>query len=313
MKFFINFLATCLTFLIFQSTSNSQELHRFISKDPFNEKGEVELMKDISVGGVLYLPTGNAPHPAVILSNSSAGTEDKIQERLIFDLQKKGYAVFAIQSFTARGIAGGVGTRQSIISFQSAAADTLAALKYLRTQSTIKSDKICAAGHSRGGSSSFNFAYFTYFIDMVKFEGEPFNCNISINTAGYYKPIIEKTTAKPALIFVGELDDVWFMDMTVEWYKQLIKDGNPIQLEIIKDSYHGLTSRRDWCPQVQTSKGCREFAVYDDKGILVAGKRYDRVKDKYCLARGYYCGYGNLDKYPEMFLKMTEFLGKYNR
>jgi hypothetical protein len=89
MKFLINFLASFLILFIFQSTSNSQELHRFISKDPFNEKGEVETMKDISVGGVLYLPTGNAPHPAVILSNSSAGTEDKIQERLIFDFQKK--------------------------------------------------------------------------------------------------------------------------------------------------------------------------------------------------------------------------------
>lgn len=313
MKNLLHSLATFCIFFALSTSVSSQEQHRFVSNDPFNEKGEVGTFKDINVTGLLHLPKGEAPFPAVVLSNSSAGTGDKIQEKLTADLQNRGYAVFSIQSFTARGIEGGVGTRQSSISFQSAAADTLAALKYLRTLPQINSQKICAAGHSRGGSSSFNFAYFQYFLDLIKFEAEPFNCNISINTAGYYRPKIEKTTGKPALIFIGELDDVWFMDLTAEWYRQLIKDGSPIQLEIIKDSYHGLTSKREWCARSQTSRGCREFVIYDENGILVAGKRYDRVKDKYCLGYGYHCGYGDLDKYPEMLAKMIEFLDKHNK
>jgi dienelactone hydrolase len=305
-----------LTFILSLTLSTSlfaQKSHQFISKDPFNPRGEVENTRDIKVTGTLHLPEGEGPFPAVVISNSSAGTGDQIQDRLTVDLKSKGYAVFAIQSFAARGIFGGVDNRQSVISFQSAAVDTLYALQYLRTQSNIKADKICAAGHSRGGSSSFNFAYFTYFLELAKFDDAPFNCNISINTAGYYRPLVEKTTGKPALIFVGELDDVWYMDLTVDWYKQLIKDGSPIEIKIIKDSYHGLTSNKDWCPSVQTSRGCKDFVIYSRNGITVAGKVYDRVKDKYCLGHGYHCGYGNMDKYPVMLEAMLQFLNKNNK
>jgi dienelactone hydrolase len=312
MKFLSKLIALLFSMLLITS-SYGQDIHHFISKDPFNERGEVGPVKDVSMTGTLYLPQGKEPFPAVILSNNSSGTGDKIQARVVVDLQSKGYAVFAIESFSARNIVGGVGTRQSVISFQSGAADTLSALKYLRTQHSIKGEKICVAGHSRGGSSSFNFAYFNSFLEMVRFEGEPFNCNISINTSGYYRPKIEKTTGKPALIFVGELDDVWFMDLTVDWYKQLIRDGSPIELEVIKGSYHSLTSEREWCASAQTSKGCRDFVIYDENGITVAGKRYDRVTDRYCLGRGYHCGYGNLDKYPEMLNKMLAFLDKHNK
>lgn len=288
----------------------AQTTHTFTSVDVFDVDGKPGIEKRVTVSGVLSLPKGDGPFPAVVISNSSAGTGDKVSERLLQDLPKYGYAVFAIQSFSGRGIEGGVGQNQTSVSFQGPAVDALYALEFLRSRPEIDSNRICAAGHSRGGASSFTFSYFKSFIETAKFKGKPFDCNISINHSGFIRPQDERTTNKPALVLVGEKDNVWYLKENVEWINSLINKGDNIKLVVIKDSYHALVSTREWCPKSQVSK-CREPVLYNNEGStlnnqLVNSKQFTQQ----CMGYGYYCGYGTMDKYPVALNEIVSFLNQ---
>lgn len=281
----------------------------FVSKDPFNAAtGAVGPIQDITVRGTLRIPAGQGPFPAVVISNSSGGVDDRVQRRLSVDLVKAGYATFAIQSLEARGQRNS-GANQFRSSFQSQGVDVLYALTYLRSLPIIEPNKICVAGKSRGSLAAFNFAYFESFIEMSGYSGEPFACNVGIMASMNYSPIEETTTGKPALVFVGDVDDVWFPEITIDWIEKLQKDGNPISLHILKDTYHGLGTEAKYCPDQQTAKGCREPTKYDAKGIYAKGNLVPRSEAfKQCGAAGYHCKSDNMNMYREMRQVLVEFL-----
>lgn len=230
-----------------------------LSKDLFNIDARlIENPVDVAVPGKLVLPPGAGPFPALIVINSSAGTNDEIWDRLLRDLPKHGYAALGLQTFLGRGIIGGVDTRQGAVSFLAAPADALFALRYLRTRPEIDSKRICVIGHSRGGQAAFNFLYFKTYLELVNFSGDPFACNISINTGGHYRPESLQATGRPALVFIGEEDDVWHMDVYRRFVESVRDAGNPVEIYTIKHSFHGLTSVSDFCAFARTAKGCTE-------------------------------------------------------
>jgi dienelactone hydrolase len=284
----------------------------FKSTDPFDANGAVmSSPQHVTVPGVLVLPAGQGPFPAVVISNSSAGTEDRVWERLLEDLPRRGYAAFGIQSFQARGLSGSVGSNQQAVSFQGPAVDALYALEYLRGRPEIDPTRICVTGHSRGGQTSFNFTYFRAFLELAQFKGDPFACNISINSGGHYRPPRNETTGRPALVILGEKDDVWHLDVVRSFIEELRAAGNPIETFTVARSFHSLTAEPIWCPQAQTARGCREMVVYTERGPTMKGKLINRREGwQLCGKYGYHCAYGAMELYPEMFDALARFLDR---
>lgn len=297
---------------LFSAAGYAQTEVKFTSLDVFDIDGRTGPAKTLTVPGLLKLPEGQGPFPAIVISNSSAGTGDRISAALLQDLPKYGFAAFAIQSFTARQLTGGVDARQTAVSFQGPAADALYALQYLRSRPEIDSNRICVIGHSRGGATSFNFSYFKSFIELSGFKGAPFDCNVSINHSGFVRPENEETTGKPALVFIGDRDNVWHMDVNAAWYESLIKRGEDIKFVVIPNSYHSLSSVREWCPRFNTPRKCRSAVLYGKDGAKYEGKPIGAVEYlRQCNEWGYYCGYGTMDRYPYVLNIVIQFFNEH--
>lgn len=289
------------------ASSQSIDVH-FLSKDPFDvDTAAVGKVNEVTVRGTLRLPPGKGPFPAVVIANSSGGVYDKIGQSLATDLVNAGYATFAIQSLEARGQASS-GSNQRRTTVQSGGVDSLYALEYLRTLSVIKSDKICVAGHSRGAMSAFDFTYFQSFLKMSGHNNNPFNCNIAISGL-HVSPVDKTTTGKPALVFVGEKDDLWHQPTNIKWLNQLKSNGNDISLIVLKDTYHGLGTSAEFCPTAQTPRKCTEQTEYNEKGLYNSGKLVTRNENyNQCITYGYHCRSKTMDKYPEVKDTIVSFL-----
>ncbi len=303
-----------LTLVFCVSTAHAQQRYTvsFESIDPFNTDGVVTSPPQrLTVTGTLVLPAGSGPFPAVVISNSSAGTDDRILERLLVDLPALGYAALGIQSFQARGLLGGVDSRQQQVTFQGPAADALYALQYLRTRPEIDAKRICVIGHSRGGETAFSFTYFKAFHELAGYTGEPFDCHVSISAAGRFRPTSMDSWKRPALFFFAEKDDAWFYDGTRAWLEELRLAGHPVETYTIKNSYHSLTAQRVWCPKAQTGRDCKEPTIYSAQGGSVRGKLMTRAEGwKLCGSWGFHCGYGSMELYPEMLEVAVKFMDK---
>lgn len=281
----------------------------FVSYDPFDTAtAAVMAPKPVTVTAKLHIPAGKGPFPAVVVANSSAGRNDRVSDNLAVDLSNNGYAVLAIQSLEARG-SGPSGTNQLKVTFQGPGVDALYALEYLRTLPIIKADRICVAGHSRGGQTSFNLTYFESFISMSGFKGKPFDCNISIISGGHIRPKDDTSTGKPALVLLGEKDDVWYNDENLKWIASLNTRGANIKVVTLKDTYHGLTTDKLWCPTHQTVRGCKTHVLYDKNGNHVNNKLATRAEGmKTCGSYGYHCAYGSFNMYPTVLNNVLGFL-----
>ena len=120
----------------------------------------------ITLAGILTLPEGDGPFPAVVLLTGS-GAQDR--DETIFD--HKPFAVWA-DALTRRGVAvlryddrgvGGSGGGTTEDTSADFAADAAAAIAFLRTRSEIDPARIGLMGHSEGGMTA----------PLAVFEGAP--------------------------------------------------------------------------------------------------------------------------------------------
>jgi len=305
-RFFLFFL-----FVFFRSATFAQSVVDVSvpSMDLFNiDARRIEVPTQINIPAKFAVPAGSGPFPAIVVVDSSAGASDKVWARLLKDLPESGFAVLGLQTLQGRGQGGGVGTNQGAVSFLAPPADALFALKYLRGHPEVDPTRICVIGHSRGGQASFNFLYFNTFLKLADFKDPPFDCNISINSGGHYRPESLQATGRPALVFIGEKDDVWHMDLYRAFTEQVRDAGNPVEIVTIRDSFHLLTSAAPFCPKQMNAKGCREQFQYSEAGLRVGGQLITQKEGvSKCGGLGYHCG-GEMDKYPEVLSKTLEFL-----
>lgn len=284
----------------------------FKSYDPFDvATAAVSDVKEVTVRGTLRLPEGSGPFPAVVISNSSGGhLYDSVGQSLAKDLPKYGYATFAIQSLEARGQSVSLDNQQKT-TLHSQAVDALYALEYLSTLPTIVDSKVCVTGHSRGAIAAFDFAYFQSFIDMSGFKGEPFACNIAINAGWHMVPNDKQTTGKPALVFIGEKDDIWHQDLNIAWIESLQKNNSNLDLVVLENTHHSLGTDAQFCPSAQTPKKCKRHTTYDKEGIYYKDRLVTRSENvELCVESGWHCRSANMNVYPTVLQKIVDFLNK---
>src|SRR5262245_1829275 len=109
----------------------------------------VTVPQPVTLTGDLFTPSGDEPHPAVILLHGCNGIGQNVKSWALW-LQGQGYAALVLDSFTPRGI-------QTLCGFPAPlmgdvrAHDVYAAADRLKTVGGIDANRLAAMGFSHGG------------------------------------------------------------------------------------------------------------------------------------------------------------------
>jgi dienelactone hydrolase len=216
--------------------------------------------KPTTIAGELRIPRPSGPDrmPAIVIVHGSGGINSG-HIMWATDLNKAGYAVFLLDSFTGRGITSTV-TDQELLSSHSMMNDAYAALAVLAKHPRIDPQKIVVMGFSKGAIPSL-YSSMNRFQSAYAPEGVSFAAHI-----GFYTPCNvamiddEKVSAKPIRLYHGTADD-WVPAAPCRDYTARVKKaGADIELKEYAGAYHAFDNQTIpgtlQVPQAQTWRKC---------------------------------------------------------
>jgi dienelactone hydrolase len=191
----------------------------------------------VVVDGKLFVPSAYRPLPLVMVVPGSLGVGDG---HLVHaeTMLAAGYAAFVLDPFGPRSVTSTV-ANQTAYSFAASAFDVLSALVVLSEHPGVDAGRICAQGHSRGGSAVLTAAM-RRFADAVVGDG--------VGLAGVYAvyPWCGHQFADPAVgptrvrAIVGDQDD-WLSVQQVQAQVQAIRlGGGDASLRIVAGAAHSF-------------------------------------------------------------------------
>ena len=186
-------------------------------------------------------PDGLGPFPAVVIMHDCSGLgagSSGAPARWASELVARGYVVVIPDSFTTRGLPGGICTvplsqRRANVSPERRAGDAYAALAYARSLPYVDGRRVGIMGGSHGGSTTL--------ATMMAAEPRGFAAAVALYPrcdlhAGVYKP------AAPVLILIGDKDD-WTL---AEHCRQLAAAGraagHPVTIKVYPGAHHAFDS-----------------------------------------------------------------------
>ena len=195
------------------------------SGDTIAERASVPLM------GELYRPAGDGPVPAVVLLPPCSGRLPVAIERAeARRYTALGYAVLAVDSLGARGIADGcAGGGTSVDGVM----DAYGALLHLATLPFIDPDRIALVGYSLGASVA---------LSAVAYDGPERLFDRRFSAAIAYSPSCPDKLAVsvPTIILTGALDDWAPVRFCRRMMARRTALGAPLRLVVYPDAQHGF-------------------------------------------------------------------------
>lgn len=194
-----------------------------------------------TVTGDLLMPSApTSKVPAVVFSHGSEGVSSLYYDVWATALNRAGFAVFVVDSFTPRGeekVTGPV--KQLTWNIATNLADSLYALKLLATHPQIDSTRIYHMGWSRGGQVVLDAAWPTYQQHIVptglKWAGSiaiyP-GCNMR------YRVDHHSRLPSPMLLLLGEKDDMTPAKPCVEYAEEMAAEGHAVTYRVYPGATH---------------------------------------------------------------------------
>jgi carboxymethylenebutenolidase len=186
---------------------------------------------DETVKGILYTPSGNGPHPAIIVIHEWWGLNDWIKEEAS-KLADQGYVTLAIDLYRGK-----VATTPEVaheimrgVPQDRANRDLDAAFHYLQSQPNVKKNKIGAIGWCMGGG---------YSLDLALEEPELAADVINYGHLATDPAVIKKINA-PILGLFGAQDQGITPDDVKQFGEQLDKLGKKADITIYPDAGHAF-------------------------------------------------------------------------
>jgi len=272
-----------------------------------------------TVFGYLSLPQ-NADHPvsAIVLVHGSSGL-GVVESRYVAEYARMGMAVFAVDSFTPRGVTSTVDD-QSRVSGAQMASDAFGALKLLRANPRIDGNRIGVQGASKGGTVALD----TAIKQMAGARGLPDDVRFAAHIPLYPACLIQYrtplTTGAPILVLVGERDDYVGTENCRHYAEAMKKQGADIRFVVYPNAEHAFDGRDDlnhyWIGNAQNYSRCRAYieedgkVVYSKTGeILDSPRKFFDVMSKDCITRGASIGTNSVAK-ARSLEEIREFLAK---
>lgn len=189
-------------------------------------------------------PDGPGPFPAVVIMHDCSGlgpASSGAPGRWAQELVGRGYVVVMPDSFSTRGLAGGICTvplsqRRANVSPERRAGDAYAALAYARSLPYVDGRRVGLMGGSHGGSTTV-----AAMLAPAGDKRDGFGAAVALYPrcdlhAGVYR------TVAPLLILIGEKDD-W---TPAEPCRQLAADaraaGQPVTIKVYPGAHHSFDS-----------------------------------------------------------------------
>ncbi len=227
--------------------------------------------KTTMLAGMLWWPEGT-PRAGIVFANGSGGWRDAREGYYGRMLSAVGYAVLAVDSFGARGIADTVAD-QSSISFLQMARDAFAARRLLIARGIV-SDRTAIMGGSRGGTVALFAADRTF----LPAETERFQAAIAFYPGCNFRVHAPKP-ASALFMLEGERDNYTGVKPCQEIAEDYEKAGGKVTLKIYPNSAHDFDgdparNRMFWDSRAETFINC-VASVEDDGTIIYEGRRFD--------------------------------------
>jgi dienelactone hydrolase len=211
------------------------------------------------IGGELRIPRfGEDRFPAVVLVHGSGGIASNVADWAI-ELNKLGFVVFIIDSFTGRGIANTVAD-QTQLSTYSMLYDSFRALEILSKHPRVDPKRIAIMGFSKGAFASL-YSSMQRFNDGFAPQGARFASHIAFY-GGCETTYVDDTklTGAPIRMFHGLADDYVPAAPCKEYVERLKAAGTDAVLFEYAGAHHAFDTRLPSAiplPQAITIRKCR--------------------------------------------------------
>ena len=196
-------------------------------------------------------PDGPGPFPAIVVMHDCSGLGPRSSGapgRWASELIGRGYVVLIPDSFTTRGLPGGVCTeaspRRNDVSPAHRARDAYATLARARTLAYVDATRVGIMGGSHGGSTTL--------ASMLAAEGPRDGAVLRAGVALYpscapsgrvwHTPSGVYRPSAPVLILIGEKDDWTPAEACTRLAEAAQKAGYPVSLKIYPGAHHSFDS-----------------------------------------------------------------------
>jgi dienelactone hydrolase len=189
-------------------------------------------------------PDGPGPFPAVVIMHDCSGLGPRSSggpRRWEKELVARGYVVVIPDSFTTRGLGGGICTvplreRRANVSPERRAGDAYAALAYARSLPYVDGRLVGIMGGSHGGSTTL-----ATMMAPAGTSGPGFAAAVALyprceNHPGVYKPVA------PLLILIGEKDDWTPAEPCRALAAGARAAGHPVTIKVYPGAHHAFDS-----------------------------------------------------------------------
>lgn len=214
---------------------------------------------DAVVGGELRIPRfGDDRFPAIVLVHGSGGVASNVTDWAI-ELNKLGFVVFILDSFTGRGISNTMAD-QSQLSIFAMLYDSYRALEILSKHPRVDPKRIAIMGFSKGAFAS-HYSAMQRFNDSFAPQGMRFAAHISFYTACETTYIDDtKLTGAPVRLFHGLADDYIPAAPCKDYVQRLKAAGADAVLFEYAGAHHAFDTRLPGpipLPQAVTIRKCK--------------------------------------------------------
>ena len=178
--------------------------------------------------------TANNKVPAMVIMHSSGGINKTIYEWADY-FNSKGYATLVVDSFNPRGFSR-TAEDQSVMSWETSGVDALMALKLMASHPLIDSKRIGIIGFSKGATAGM-------MASLESFRAKLISPDIQYAAHILYYggcSIHGKTTGKPILSLVGDIDDHVGGDRCAFNNDQLVAQGANAKIVVYPNTHHGF-------------------------------------------------------------------------
>ena len=214
---------------------------------------------EVTIAGELRIPRfGEDRFPAVVLVHGSGGVASNVTDWAI-ELNRQGFVVFILDSFTGRGITNTMAD-QSQISTYAMLNDAYRALEILSNHPRVDPKRIAILGYSKGAFASL-YSSMQRFNDNFAPKGVRFAAHIAFY-GGCETTYIDdmKLTGAPIRLFHGLADDYVPAAPCIDYVQRLKAAGADVELFKYAGAHHAFDTRLPGAiplPQAITIRKCK--------------------------------------------------------